>query len=72
MYEAIAGILLFITFLALIYYCVKGGNLLIGFIGISIIWCAIGLVPMSKVVDDVFQKSVAGYGATIAIIVFGA
>ncbi len=72
MYEVIAGILLFVTFLGLIYYCMKGGNLLVGFIGIAILWCIIGMIPMHTVVTDVFQTSVASYGGTIAIIVFGA
>lgn len=72
MFDVIAGSLLLITFLGLIFYCMKGGNLLVGFIGTAILWCLIGQVPMKIVVTDVFQKSVENYGATIAIIVFGA
>lgn len=72
MFDVIAGSLLLITFVGLIYYCMKGGNLLVGFIVTSILWCLIGQVPMHTVVNDVFQKSVESYGATIAIIVFGA
>lgn len=70
--ETIQGILLLLTFIGLIYYCFRGGNLLLGFLVISVLWCLIGWVPMETVVTDVFQKSVANYGATIAIIVFGA
>ena len=72
MFDMIAGSLLLITFMILIYYCMKGGNLLVGFIVTAILWCFIGQVPMHNVVTDVFQKSVESYGATIAIIVFGA
>jgi len=72
MIENIAGILLLITFLGLIIYCMKGGNLLIGFIITSIAWCVIGQVPLNIVVTDIFQTSVDSYGKTIAIIVFGA
>lgn len=72
MFDMIAGSLLLITFLSLIYYCVKGGNLLVGFIVTAILWCFIGQVPLKIAVTDVFQKSVESYGATIAIIVFGA
>ena len=68
----LAGILLLITFIGLIVYCFKGGNLLVGFIVTAILWCIIGMVPIQTVVTDVFQKSVENYGATIAIIVFGA
>lgn len=70
--DLVAGILLLVTFIALIVYCFKGGNLLIGFIVTAILWCIIGMVPIDTVVTDVFQKSVENYGSTIAIIVFGA
>ena len=72
MFDMIAGSLLLITFMVLIYYCMKGGNLLVGFIVASILWCLIGQVPMHIAVTDVFEKSVESYGATIAIIIFGA
>ena len=70
--DIIAGILLLVTFIGLIVYCMKGGNLLVGFIVASVLWCIIGLVPMNTVVNDIFQASVENYGKTIAIIVFGA
>lgn len=72
MVDMISGVLLFITFIGLIIYCMKGGNLLVGFITTSILWCIIGWVPLSIVVTDIFQTSVENYGKTIAIIVFGA
>lgn len=72
MVNLIAGVLLLITFIGLIAYCAKGGNLLIGFIVTALLWCIIGRVPVTTVVNDVFEKSVESYGATIAIIVFGA
>lgn len=72
MAEMIAGILLLLTFVGLIVYCFKGGNLLVGFIVTAVLWCVIGMVPLKTVVDVVFQQSVESYGKTIAIIVFGA
>lgn len=72
MTDIIMGILLLVTFVGLIVYCFKGGNLLIGFIVTAILWCIIGLVPIEVVVNEVFEKSVESYGKTIAIIVFGA
>lgn len=72
MIDIITGLLLLVTFIGLIVYCMKGGNLLVGFIAASIVWCIIGRVPMSTVVTDIFQTSVENYGKTIAIIVFGA
>lgn len=72
MVDIITGILLLVTFIGLIVYCMKGGNLLLGFLVTSILWCIIGRVPMNVVVNDIFQTSVETYGKTIAIIVFGA
>ena len=72
MIDMISGILLLVTFIGLIVYCMKGGNLLVGFIATSILWCVIGWVPLHIVVTDIFQTSVENYGKTIAIIVFGA
>ncbi len=72
MINMISGILLLVTFIGLIIYCMKGGNLLVGFIATAIAWCIIGRVPMNAVVTDIFQTSVENYGKTIAIIVFGA
>ena len=72
MADMVAGILLLITFIGLIVYCFKGGNLLIGFITTAVLWCIIGLVPLETVVNVVFEQSVESYGKTIAIIVFGA
>lgn len=71
LYIIISGILLLISFVGLIVYCMKGGNLLVGFVFMALIWCLIGRVPYRTVVDTVFQSSVENYGPTIAIIVFG-
>lgn len=72
MIDIITGILLLITFIGLIIYCMKGGNLLVGFMLTAIVWSIIGRVPINIVVTDIFQTSVENYGKTIAIIVFGA
>ena len=72
MVDIITGVLLLATFIGLIVYCMKGGNLLIGFIVTALIWSIVGRVPVQTVVTDIFEKSVENYGATIAIIVFGA
>lgn len=37
MLNTILGILLLITFIGLIVYCVKGGNLLVGFLVMSVL-----------------------------------
>lgn len=62
MVNLIAGVLLLIIFIGLIAYCAKGGNLLVGFIVTALLWCIIGRVPVTTVVNDVFEKSVASPG----------
>ena len=42
--EFVIGIVLVLTFFALAYYCVKGHNLMIGFLIISITWTALSLL----------------------------
>lgn len=71
LYTIIAGILLLASFVGLIVYCMRGGNLLVGFVFMALVWCLIGRVPYRTIVDTVFQSSVENYGPTIAIIVFG-
>lgn len=70
-FELIAGILLITTFLGLIYYCAKGGNLMVGFLVMALAWVIIGQVPLKTALVDVFQKPVENYGVTIAVIIFG-
>jgi hypothetical protein len=50
MVNTILGILLIVTFIGLIIYCMKGGNLLVGFLVTAILWCIIAQVPMQTVV----------------------
>ena len=42
--EFVIGIILVLTFFALAYYCVKGHNLMIGFLIVSITWTALSLL----------------------------
>ena len=72
MFEIIQGILLILSFLGLVYYCFKGGNLLIGFVASAVLWLLIGRIPIEIAVNDVFSESVANYGATAGVIIFGA
>ena len=41
--EFVIGILLILTFFALAYYCVRGYNLMIGFLIISVLWTVLSL-----------------------------
>ncbi len=42
--EYVIGVLLLLTFFGLAYYCIKGHNLMIGFLVITIVWTALPLL----------------------------
>ena len=71
MTNIIISILLLLTFVGFIYYIVKGGNLVIGFFIMALLWSIIGLVPFNVVIQDVLAKPALKYGPTIIYIVFG-
>ncbi|MEX0380307.1 gluconate:proton symporter [Leuconostoc sp. MS02] len=71
MTNIIISILLLLTFVGFIYYIVKGGNLVIGFFVMALLWSVIGLVPFNVVIQDVIATPALNYGPTIIYIVFG-
>lgn len=62
MINALIGILLLITFIGLVVYVMKGGNIMIGFLVMSILWAIIGGIPINTAVNDIFSKSAEAYG----------
>ena len=42
--DMVIGILLLLTFVGFIVYAVKGGNMMIGFLVMAIIWTALGII----------------------------
>lgn len=71
MSSTIIAILLLITFVAFIAYILKGGNLMIGFFIMAILWCVIGMIPFNEAITKVFAQPALNYGPTIIYIVFG-
>ncbi|MFP1609505.1 gluconate:proton symporter [Leuconostoc suionicum] len=71
MTNIIISILLLLTFVGFIYYIVKGGNLVMGFFVMALLWSVIGLVPFDQVVQKVIAEPALNYGPTIIYIVFG-
>ncbi|MDN6968408.1 gluconate:proton symporter [Oenococcus sp. UCMA 17063] len=63
--------LLLITFIGFIFYIFKGGNLMLGFFIMALLWTVIGGISYQKAILDVFATPVAGYGSTIVYIIFG-
>lgn len=71
MSSTIIAILLLFTFAGFIYYILKGGNLMIGFFVMAILWSVIGMVPFTTAIQKVFAEPALNYGPTIIYIVFG-
>lgn len=71
MTNMIIGILLLITFFGFIAYVIKGGNLMLGFFGMAILWSIIGMVPLQTAIQKVFAEPALNYGPTIIYIAFG-
>ncbi|AUI72025.1 hypothetical protein COSHB9_04370 [Companilactobacillus alimentarius] len=71
MSSTIIAILLLITFVIFIGYILKGGNLMIGFFIMAILWAIIGMVPFDTAVQKIFAEPATNYGPTIIYIVFG-
>ncbi len=65
------GILLLLTYFGFIYYAVKGGNIMVGYFVMAILWTVIGLVPFNVAITAVFSKPVEAYGGTAVVIIFG-
>ncbi|MFT8879307.1 MAG: gluconate:proton symporter [Oenococcus sp.] len=63
--------LLLVTFVGFIIYIFKGGNLMLGFFIMALLWTVIGLIPYKTAIVNVFATPVAAYGATIVYIIFG-
>jgi len=71
MNSTVIAILLLVTFALFIWYILKGGNLMIGFFVMTILWCVIGMVPFNEAINKVFAQPALSYGPTIIYIIFG-
>jgi len=73
--NTILGIILLLTFLAFTYYAVKGGNLIIGFLVMSILWSIVGfiggVIDWPGILSHVFQGGAEGWGPTAVVVIFG-
>lgn len=69
--NTIQGILLLITYLFLIYYAVRGGNLMIGFLVMAVLWSIIGLIPYKDAVNTVIETGAESYAVTAVVVIFG-
>ncbi|HET7580259.1 MAG TPA: gluconate:proton symporter [Bacillales bacterium] len=65
------SILLLLTYFGLIYYAVKGGNLMIGFFVMAILWIIIGGIPYHVAINTVIEKGAESYAVTALVVIFG-
>ena len=73
--EMFIGILLLLTFIGFIVYAVKGGNMMIGFLVMAIIWTALGMIggqiTWADAQTKIFQGGPESWGATAVVVIFG-
>lgn len=69
--ETVQTILLLAVYVGLVFYAMRGGNLIFGFIVAALAWAIIGQVPYMTVVTDVIQKGAESYGPTAIVVIFG-
>ena len=63
--QYLIGILLLLSFFALAFYCIKGYNLMIGFLIITIVWTVLPLVGTLFVSGDFLDANeVLKFGAS--------
>lgn len=73
--DFIIGIILLLTFIGFTIFAIKGGNLMIGFLVMAIIWVALGMIGGVITWEDaqtaVFQGGPESWGATAVVVIFG-
>lgn len=83
MTEIIIGIVLTISFMGMVVYCIKGYNLMVGFFVMSTLWVILALVgnavvpnpsmagkSIIDVLKNVYQEGPEGYAQTILVNIF--
>ncbi|WZL78821.1 citrate transporter [Eubacteriales bacterium mix99] len=83
MAEIIIGILMILTFIGMIIYCVKGHNLMVGFFTMATIWTVMALIGnaispspamedenLLSVLKNVYQTGPEGYASSILVNIF--
>lgn len=81
--NVVLGVILVLTFFGMVWYCVKGYNLMVGFFVMSVLWVALALIgnvisenPAMKgqtfidVLTNVFQTGPENYGKSILVNIF--
>lgn len=76
MFEVILGILLILSFIGLVYYAVKGGNLTLGILLIALFWIIVSIIgkniTFSESLSNIIQKGPETWGPVLINFLFGA
>lgn len=71
----IIGIILLITYFGLIYFAARGGNLMVGFFIMAVIWVVLciagGELTWKDAQENIFQGGPESWGATAVNVIFG-
>ncbi len=65
--EIALGIVLILSFFALVYYCVKGHNLMVGFFVMTCIWALIALIGNCIVPNDAITGKYGALGGSVTL-----
>ncbi len=81
--NVVIGIIMVLSFFGLVWYCVKGYNLMVGFFVMSVLWTVIALIgnaitpnaamqdkTLIDILTNVFQTGPENYGKAILVNVF--
>ena len=73
--EFAIGIILLITFAVFVVYTVKGGNLMLGFLIMTVLWSVLGMIGGTMSWNDfqvtVLEEGPEGWGSTAVVVIFG-
>lgn len=84
--ETIVGIILLVTYVVFAIYAARGGNLMLGFFAMAVIWAGLGAIAgvttwnaspeqvaagMIDINNGIFQQGPELWGSTAAVIIFG-
>lgn len=84
--ETLIGIILLVTYILFAIYAAKGGNLMLGFFAMAVIWAGLGAIAgvttwnasadqlaggMIDINNGIFQQGPELWGSTAAVIIFG-
>lgn len=69
--EIVLGVILLVSILALVFYCFKGHNIMVGFFIIATLWLVIGLIGNAVITEGVYVNDKFGGKQGLEAVLFG-